>query len=98
MLEIVLFKISDTLAKIKAPVTPKGVIELPRMRKRTSTERPYAELELTVKEKKLLLTWLTGTKRVAEAMKGKLLDADTVERRPERTNGRRHEETSKLEM
>lgn len=53
-------QISDALAKIKVPVTKKScgrpkrqmvpVIGLPRKRKRTSTERPYAEL--TMKEKK----------------------------------------------
>ncbi|CAN8002340.1 unnamed protein product [Ixodes hexagonus] len=89
-------QILDTLTKIKVPVTkkscgrPKGqmvtVIGLPRKRKRTSTERPYAEL--TMKEKKLkLLTWLTGTQKAAEAMKGKLLDEDTVEQRPECVHG-----------
>lgn len=50
----------------------------PQQRKRTDNERPYAEL--TMKENKLKpSTWLTGSQNTAEAMKGKFLDADSIE-------------------
>lgn len=84
---------SDPLERIKVPVAmkkcgrPKGhmltVVGLPKKRKRTTSQRPYAEL--TVKEKKLvLLTWLVGAEKAAEAIRGKLLDEEVVEQRPEK--------------
>lgn len=83
---------TSNIANIKVPTAmkrcgrPKGhmltVVGLPRKRKRTESQRPFSEL--AVNEKKLaVLTWLVGAKTAAEAIKGKLIDEDCVEARPE---------------
>ncbi|KAH8009019.1 hypothetical protein HPB51_008949 [Rhipicephalus microplus] len=80
------------LQNIKVPVAmrkcgrPKGhvltVIGLPKKRKRTASLGPFSEL--TMREKKLaMLSWLVGKRQASDAIKGKLLDEESVEARPE---------------
>lgn len=55
---------------------------LPKKRKRTASQRPFSEL--TAREKKLaVLTWLVGKQRAWDVIKGKILDEESVEARPE---------------